>query len=95
MALGSTNWRVGIRRARLHGFIKERDVAAAEMEILEQSAPVHTGGVGGATHDVQAERSRRIKRAIEAYKAACAAEGHEPSEEECWLILLAAVNVPE
>jgi len=93
VALSSTGWRVGIGRARLHGFHKERDVAAAE--ILEQYAPVHAGGARGEVLDLQAERSRRIKRAIEAYKAACAAEGHEPSEEECWLILLAAVNVPE
>lgn len=69
-------------------------MAAAELELLQEYAPPTAGGVVTDVW-VQADRSRRIRRAIEAYKAACAAEGQEPSEEECWLILLAAVNVPE
>lgn len=67
-------------------------MAVAEVEIPEQRARALAGGTAD---DPQTERSRRITRAIEAYKAACAAEGVEPSQEECWLILLAAVNVPE
>ncbi len=44
--------------------------------------------------DDDAHRTRFILRAIEAYKASCAAHGEEPTEEESWLVLLAALNAP-
>ena len=42
----------------------------------------------------EARRTLRILRAVETYKVACAAEGKQPSEEESWLVLLAALHAP-
>ena len=44
--------------------------------------------------NAETRRSLRILRAVEAYKAACAAEGQQPTEEDSWLVLLAALNAP-
>jgi hypothetical protein len=37
-------------------------------------------------------RSRRLLRAVEHYRAASAARGEQPGEEELWLVLLAALD---
>jgi hypothetical protein len=39
-------------------------------------------------------RARRLLRALESYKASCAAKGEPPSEEDSWLVLIAALNLP-
>ena len=49
----------------------------------------------GEARDVEVLRRRRVLRAVEAYKAACAAEGKAPTEEESWLVLLAALHCPD
>lgn len=35
---------------------------------------------------------RQLLRAVETYKAVCAATGQEPSEEETWLVFLGALR---
>jgi hypothetical protein len=37
-------------------------------------------------------RSRRLLRAVEHYRAAAAARGEQPDEDELWLVLLAALD---
>jgi hypothetical protein len=37
-------------------------------------------------------RSRRLLRAVEHYRAAAAARGEQPGEDELWLVLLAALD---
>ena len=37
-------------------------------------------------------RSRRLLRAVEHYRAASAARGEQPDEDELWLVLLAALD---
>ena len=39
----------------------------------------------------RAATSRRLLRAVEQYRAACAARGIEPSEDERWSVLLSAL----
>jgi hypothetical protein len=68
-------------------------VAAADVEAAERG--VRLAGPAGEAGDVETLRRRRVLHAIEAYKAACAAEGREPTEEESWLILLAALHFPD
>jgi hypothetical protein len=36
--------------------------------------------------------SRRLLRAVETYKAGCAVAGEQPTEEDSWLVLLAALQ---
>ena len=36
-------------------------------------------------------RTRRLLHAVESYKAACAAIGTEPTQEEAWLVFLSAL----
>ena len=40
----------------------------------------------------EADRSRRLLRAVEHYKAACAADGVAPDAADTWLVLLAALD---
>ena len=68
-------------------------MAVAQLEATERGgrlAPPH-----GEARDIEVLRRRRVLRAVEAYKAACAAEGKEPTEEEGWLVLLAALRCPD
>lgn len=41
------------------------------------------------------ERSRQLLRAVEAYKASCAAAGEAPTQEDAWLVLLSALQFEE
>jgi hypothetical protein len=38
---------------------------------------------------------RRLLRAVETYKASCTAAGEEPTTEDSWLVLLAALGHEE
>jgi hypothetical protein len=42
--------------------------------------------------DSASVRSRRLLRAVEHYRAASAARGEQPDEDELWLVLLAALD---
>ena len=44
---------------------------------------------------VDAELSRHLLRAVEAYKASCAAAGETPTQEDAWLVLLSALQLDE
>lgn len=49
----------------------------------------------GVPEPDEARTSRRTRRAlgaVERYKALCAARGQAPTEEDSWLVLLAAVT---
>ena len=69
-------------------------MSRAGAEAAEETNRLTPGGPGAEEPDAEARRSRRVLRAVEAYKAACAADGKEPTEAENWLVLLAAVNAP-
>ena len=60
-------------------------VDAAEQESVFEGGQTPDGG----------QRSRRLLRAVEQYKAACMARGAEPAEEEHWLVLLAALSAED
>jgi hypothetical protein len=51
------------------------------------AAPAPRAFVDGAS-----VRSRRLLRAVEHYRAAAAARGEQPEEDELWLVLLAALD---
>jgi hypothetical protein len=46
----------------------------------------------GEQHGGDVLLQRRLLRAVEQYKAACWAEGEEPTEEDAWLVFLAALQ---
>ena len=39
--------------------------------------------------------SHTLLRAVEAYKASCAAAGEEPTQEDAWLVLLSALQLED
>lgn len=72
-------------------------VAAATREQMDQAAdlagsraallgPKSEGALAGL------QRSMSLLRAVEAFKATCRAEDEEPTEEDNWLVLIAALN---
>jgi hypothetical protein len=63
-------------------------MSSTEPEVLDRTEEADE------LRDGDDRRTRFILRAIEAYKASCAANGEEPTEEESWLVLLAALNAP-
>ena len=68
-------------------------MAVADLETVQQ-AQTGERAEPAVTSRIQ-ERERRARRAIEAYRAACEAEGKPFDEAEGWLVLVAALNVPE
>ena len=67
---------------------------AVEVQKAQRIDRLGAGGARIRDGDAETRRSLRILRAVEAYKAACAAEGQQPTEEDSWLVLLAALNAP-
>lgn len=59
--------------------------------IEEQDAGVEEEMDGDLAADPQLER--RLLRAVERYKAACAAAGEEPNASDAWLVFLSALRV--
>jgi hypothetical protein len=45
--------------------------------------------------DPAAQRTRRLLRAVERYKAVCLARGETPDDAESWRVLLAALSVED
>ena len=48
-----------------------------------------------AGDESDAELSRHLLRAVETYKASCAAAGEEPTQEDAWLVLLSALQLED
>jgi hypothetical protein len=73
---------------------KEWTMSLAGLEVLEETdslaaldAPLDEDEMEDGD-----ERTRRLLRAVETYKAACAAVGTEPTQEEAWLVFLSALG---
>jgi hypothetical protein len=74
---------------------QEREMSSAGLQTIDQTEP--SGPSEGLTPGETPAESpdltqRRLLRAVERYRAGCAARGVAPSEEEGWLVLLAALR---
>ena len=64
-------------------------------EAVEQVENQGLGEVLEGVDEVEAGLSRYLLRAVETYKASCAAAGEEPSQEDAWLVLLSALQLED
>ena len=65
------------------------------VETIEQIDQLVSQDLIGASDEADAGLSRYLLRAVEAYKASCAAAGEEPTQEDAWLVLLSALQLEE
>ena len=63
-------------------------VEQVENQALPEAAEVAEAGA-------DAGLSGHLLRAVEAYKASCAAAGETPTQEDAWLVLLSALQLDE
>jgi hypothetical protein len=72
---------------------RESADTAEQVEIQELSEVVEVTGLADA--GVDGGLSGHLLRAVEAYKASCAAAGETPTQEDAWLVLLSALQLDE
>jgi hypothetical protein len=73
------------------GWTQEREMVPAGLQTIDQTEPPRPSE-GLAPTEAEDLTQRRLMRAVERYRAVCAARGVEPSEEEGWLVLLATLR---
>ena len=64
-------------------------------ESAESVEPVENREMEGLVEEAEAGLSRKLLSAVETYKAACAAAGEEPTQEDAWVVLLSALQLED
>ena len=76
--------------------IENRVLESALAGMEDMTGMTNTFGVAMAdADDSDADLSRHLLHAVEAYKASCAAAGEQPTQEDAWLVLLSALQLED